>query len=48
MIWSIIWASCLIGSLAIFAVVAVVVTIGGAADLRRMLRRLDDEKLEGK
>ncbi len=40
--WILLWKTCLIGALSIFAVTAVAVTIGGAADVRRLLRKLRD------
>ena len=39
--WELIWQVCLIGSLIAFSVMAVIVSIGGARDIRRMLRRLE-------
>jgi hypothetical protein len=40
--WILLWKACLIGAIAVFAVTAVVVTIGGAVDVRRLLRKLRD------
>ena len=41
--WASFWEMCLILSTVIFAIMAVVVTIGGAADIARLLRRLRNE-----
>ena len=40
--WILLWKACLIGAMAVFAVTAVAVTIGGAIDVRRLLQRLRD------
>ena len=39
--WAIFWGVVLLASLATFAIVVVVVTIGGFRDLRAMLKNLD-------
>ena len=41
--WVVLWKACLIGGLGIFALMAVVVTIGGAADIRRMIEQLREK-----
>lgn len=51
--WMALWKAFLIGGLGIFAVMAVIVTIGGALDIRRMIRDLTevespDSKAEGR
>ena len=38
--WILFWKACFILSLLAFTVLAVIVTIGGAADIRRLLARL--------
>ena len=38
--WELLWKACLVISLVLFAGMAVVVTIGGAGDLRRLFERL--------
>lgn len=43
MAWASIWKVFLIGSLAAFSVMAVLVTIGGASDIRKMIRNLADK-----
>jgi len=40
--WVNFWTWLFVGAVALFAVLAVVVTIGGAFDIRAMLRRLSD------
>jgi hypothetical protein len=47
--WVGLWKVCLIGSVGLFAGMAVWVTIGGAIEVRRMLKRLEsmDEGDEG-
>ena len=44
--WQLIWQMCLIASIGIFALMSIVVTIGGALDIRRMLKRLEKMKDE--
>jgi len=39
-LWALVWKVVLIGTLAVFAVMTVFVTIGGAADVRRLFRSL--------
>ena len=47
--WVTLWGILLIAALTLFAGVAIVVSIGGFADIREMLRRIDKEhKREGK
>ena len=41
MTWMLFWKICLLFALAAFAGMAVCVSIGGALDVRRMLRRLE-------
>jgi len=41
MTWVLLWKIVLIAALAGFAGLAIVTTIGGALDIRRMLRRLE-------
>ena len=38
--WIILWKGVLIGGIALFAILAVVVTIGGARDIVKLLRQL--------
>ena len=45
-IWMSVWKFCLIGVIVAFGLLAVITTIGGAADLKRMFQRLDEEKPE--
>jgi hypothetical protein len=40
--WLLVWKACLVGVLIAFAVMAVAVTVGGAADIRRLLERLKE------
>lgn len=42
--WILIWKVCLLASLALFACMAVIVTIGGAADIRKLLRSLEESR----
>lgn len=42
--WILLWKLVLIGGIALFAALAVVVTIGGAADVRRLLRMLREQR----
>ncbi len=42
--WILLWKVCLLASLALFAVMAVAVTIGGALDVRKLLRSLESAK----
>ena len=41
--WALFWTICLVLALATFSLMAIVVTIGGAVDIRRLLRRLERE-----
>ncbi len=41
--WILLWKAVLIGALALFAVLAVVVSIGGAIDVCRLLKTLREE-----
>jgi chemotaxis response regulator CheB len=41
--WKLLWQVCLIGSMVAFAVMAICTTIGGARDIRELLRKLDDD-----
>lgn len=43
-VWREIWEFCLIASLVIFAGMSILVSIGGAFDIRRLLRRLSEQK----
>jgi hypothetical protein len=38
--WVLFWKVCLVAALAVFACTAVLVSIGGAADIGRLIRRL--------
>ena len=40
--WKLFWQICLFVSLTAFGAMAVIVTIGGAVDIRRMLQKLRD------
>jgi hypothetical protein len=40
--WKLIWQVCLIGSMLLFAGMAIATTIGGLADIRKLLSRLRD------
>jgi hypothetical protein len=42
--WELLWKVVLLATLAAFAAMAVLVTIGGARDIRRLLRRLGDDE----
>ncbi len=44
--WMLIWKIVFVGVLAVFAVMAVMTTIYGARDIKKMLRELDEEKDE--
>ena len=41
--WVVLWQVLLIVALGLFAALAIVVTIGGAIDIRRLLKTLRDE-----
>ncbi len=41
--WILLWKAVLIGGVGLFAVLAVVVTIGGAFDIRQLFRTLREE-----
>jgi hypothetical protein len=41
--WILLWKVVLIGGIGLFAVLAVVVTIGGAMDIRRLFKTLREE-----
>ena len=41
--WMALWQVCLIGTLIIFVAMAVVVSIGGFRDIRKLFRSLDAE-----
>lgn len=43
MTWALLWKIVLLASLLMFAVVAVVTTIGGASDIRKLFRRLQED-----
>jgi len=45
--WALLWKASLIVSLAAFSIMAIVVTIGGAADIRRLLARLRERSDDG-
>lgn len=40
--WMLVWKICLVGTLVVFAGLAVWVTIGGARDIRKLVARLRD------
>ncbi|MDC0935779.1 hypothetical protein OAS39_05800 [Pirellulales bacterium] len=42
--WIFLWKLVLIGGVALFAALAVVVTIGGARDVRKLLRKLREQQ----
>jgi len=42
--WKTIWSILLAGGIGIYAVMAVLVTIGGAKDIRKLFRAMDKEK----
>ena len=44
--WIILWKGVLIGGVGLFAVLAVVVTIGGARDVAKLLRKLKSESTD--
>lgn len=44
MSWMMLWKISLIVSIACFAVMAVIVSIGGALDVRRLFQRLRDDE----
>jgi len=44
MAWEVIWKIVLVSSLTLFAALTVVTTIFGAADVRRLFQRLEDER----
>ncbi len=46
MSWMLLWKAVLLFSIGCFAVLAVVVTIGGAFDIRKLFQRLRDDKGE--
>ncbi|HUT88802.1 MAG TPA: hypothetical protein VMY37_04860 [Thermoguttaceae bacterium] len=41
--WVLLWKTTLVVGLAVFAGMAVWVTIGGARDIKRLLKRLDEQ-----
>lgn len=41
MTWELLWKICLIGSLTLFAGMSIWVSIGGAFEVRQLLRRLE-------
>jgi len=43
-VWRAIWENCFIASIVMFALLSILVTIGGAFDIRRMLRRLGQKE----
>lgn len=43
MSWETLWKTCLVVSFVAFAGMAVLVTIGGAKDIRTMIRKLTDK-----
>lgn len=45
--WGMLWTIVFAGSLLIFAVVAVVVTVGGLGDIRALFQRMDERHEEG-
>ncbi len=44
--WIVLWKCVLIGGIALFAILAVVVTIGGARDIAKLLRHLKNRHTE--
>ncbi len=46
--WQFIWQVCLLVAIGLFAFMAVATTIGGAADVRRLLRSLSDRQKNDK
>jgi hypothetical protein len=46
--WIVLWKVVLIGGVGLFAVLAVVVTIGGARDIAKLLRILRAQQAEGR
>ena len=44
--WIIVWQVCLTAALTGFAILAGVVTIGGARDIRRLLQKLGEDAAE--
>ena len=44
--WIVLWKGVLIGGIALFAILAVVVTIGGARDVAKLLRHLKNQTTE--
>ena len=44
--WVLLWKAVLIGGLALFAVLAIVVTVGGALDIGRLFRTLREEAVQ--
>ena len=47
-LWKILWAAVLIGGLAVFAALAVVVSIRGFADIRSLFRSIEEQHAEAK
>ena len=45
--WIALWKAVLIGGVALFAALAVVVAIGGARDIAKLLRTLRDQRTDG-
>ena len=45
--WVLLWKATLVGGLAVFAGMAVWVTIGGARDIKRLFERLDEQHRRG-
>ncbi len=46
--WEVLWAAVLIGGLAVFAVLAVVVSIRGFADIRSLFKSIEEQHAEEK
>ena len=44
MTWVLLWKVVFVASVVLFAIVAVVTTIGGASDIRKLFRRLQEDE----
>lgn len=43
-LWITLWQNCLLFSLVAFTVMAIIVTIGGAMDIKKMLKKLSEDE----
>ncbi len=43
-LWITLWQNCLLFSLVAFTIMAIIVTFGGAMDIKKMLKKLNEEE----